>query len=176
MKRCLVLAAALSACLVSVVAADVNVLPAESYNATLQTSGWSPSYKAYTLTNTSYDWVCWQGNAGAVAVCEPGAGWIAPGASINIRICPATGMEAADPGTYLDQVTLDFVPRIAGDVDGDGAVNAVDLLRLAQSWNTATGAAGYDALCDFNADGRIDVLDLLTLARTFGQTYGAVSM
>ncbi len=71
----------------------------------------------------------------------------------------ATGLSASVPAA----------PAYAGDINNDGAVNGVDLLRLAHSWTLSKGDAGYDDFCDLNADGIVNVKDLLTLALDFGR-------
>jgi hypothetical protein len=56
----------------------------------------------------------------------------------------------------------------AGDVNGDGYVNVVDLMDLAVSWGQTRGHAKYNAACDLNDDGDIDVVDLLTVVQDWG--------
>jgi parallel beta-helix repeat protein len=53
---------------------------------------------------------------------------------------------------------------IPGDINGDGFVDASDLLLLAGSFGKRAGEAGYDSRCDLNADGAVDVSDRLILA------------
>ena len=102
-----------------------------------------PAEKVYSLANTSLDWVYWQGDiASGKVVCIPAEGWIAPGASMNVMICPAAAMATAAPGTYSDQVTLDFDPRLVGDVTGDGNVDVEDLLTLVPAFGTQAGDSG----------------------------------
>ncbi len=57
--------------------------------------------------------------------------------------------------------------QVPGDIDGDGLVNAVDLLRLARGWGKAEGDAGWDPACDLTGDGAVNAMDLLTLARNW---------
>ena len=70
----------------------------------------------------------------------------------------ATGTTASVPAA----------PIYAGDVNGDGHVDVVDLLLLAGSWGRSQGQAGYDLRCDPNNDGYVDVVDLLILADDWG--------
>ena len=64
----------------------------------------------------------------------------------------------------IDIGAYEYVPPLLGDIDGDGTVNMVDLLILAQGWGLATGQPNFDPDCDLNADGAVDVIDLLILA------------
>ncbi len=73
-------------------------------------------------------------------------------------------------GSNLKSYVLVYdVGPIPGDVNGDGHVNAIDLLHLAHAFATTSGDPDYDINCDFNGDGAINVIDLLTLAGSFGQ-------
>ncbi len=90
----------------------------------------------------------------------------------------AAAIGAIDAAVVLDEVPYDIdgqvrgdLPdmgadeyRVPGDIDGDGHVNVVDLLRMAHTWNLSEGDPGFDVAADFNGDGTINALDLLTLA------------
>jgi hypothetical protein len=158
------------------VADVVDVEPLNDFNTVMGTAGWLPADKVYSLANSSLDWVCWRGvNTSGQVMCTPAEGWIAPGTSVNVAIRPADAMAAAAPGTYSDQVTLNFDPRLVGDATGDGSVDVVDLLTLIAAFGTLVGDPGYDATCDFNGDGSVDVADLLYMVDTFGMTYGSLA-
>ena len=58
--------------------------------------------------------------------------------------------------------------HMPGDINGDGVVDMVDLLVLANAWASVTGNANFDANCDLNNDGVVNVIDLLTLAEYWG--------
>ncbi len=72
-------------------------------------------------------------------------------------------------GNSLNSYILVYdVGPLLGDVDGDGHVDVVDLLYLADSWGKVAGETGFNPLCDFNADDSVDVSDLLMLADNWG--------
>lgn len=59
------------------------------------------------------------------------------------------------------------------DVNGDGAVNGVDLGTLALAFTKRKGEPGCKSAADFNADGFINGIDLGGLAANFlGQSDG----
>jgi hypothetical protein len=64
---------------------------------------------------------------------------------------------------------LGITPPVTGDVNGDGSVDASDLLLLADSFGLCLGDAGYDARADLKDDDCVDVSDLLVLAGAWAQ-------
>ncbi len=56
-----------------------------------------------------------------------------------------------------------------GDFNGDGLVNAIDLLMLARAFNSRQPDPAYNLWVDANYDGVIDAIDLLALARDWQQ-------
>jgi hypothetical protein len=67
--------------------------------------------------------------------------------------------------TYQAPPSTNSVP---GDIDGDGAVDVVDLLYLVDSFGKCIGDTGFLPMCDLNRDGCVDVGDLLTVVANFG--------
>lgn len=66
-------------------------------------------------------------------------------------------------------LTIDFTPpvvRTPGDVNNDGAVNAVDAALLAAAYGTTTTANNFD-LGEFSGDGIVGIADLAILQRNF---------
>ncbi len=87
------------------------------------------------------------------------------------------GSALADGGRYtieptegldVDMFVLEVGKKI-GDADGNGLVNAIDLLMMVKSFNRAEADLAYDPACDFNGDGIVNAIDLLMLAKNFGQ-------
>lgn len=56
-----------------------------------------------------------------------------------------------------------------GDVNGDGAVNILDVILVSEAFGTSQGDPDYDPSSDLNQDGRINVLDTILVAKNFGQ-------
>jgi hypothetical protein len=54
---------------------------------------------------------------------------------------------------------------ILGDLNGDGAVDCLDLNIVKASFGKKTGQAGFDPRADLNRDGLVDVRDLALVAR-----------
>lgn len=84
---------------------------------------------------------------------------------------PAGTYNAANLPGYLTgpgTLTVTTTMRVAGDVDGDGHVDVVDLLYLVDAFGCVEGELEYNPACDFNSDGWIDVVDLLTLVENWG--------
>ncbi len=57
---------------------------------------------------------------------------------------------------------------VVGDLNGDGHVNVVDLLILADTWALSASVPGFNPEADFNCDGTINGLDMAIFAGTFG--------
>jgi hypothetical protein len=68
---------------------------------------------------------------------------------------------------YGDDLT--FTTSLAGDVNGDGCVDVVDLLWLVDAFGSVAGDPNYNPAADFNADGSVDVVDLLDMVFNFGE-------
>jgi len=60
--------------------------------------------------------------------------------------------------------------RFYGDINGDRAVNGLDLAVFRTAFGTSTGNAAFVEFLDFNADGAINGLDLPEFRNRFGTT------
>lgn len=59
---------------------------------------------------------------------------------------------------------------LPGDVNQDGRVDGMDLIRFGRSFGSLRGDNRYNPNADFNADGAVDGVDLAVLASNFGRT------
>jgi arylsulfate sulfotransferase len=64
---------------------------------------------------------------------------------------------------------VDTFFRLFGDSDGDGHVDAQDLLRFGSTFGKRAGDLGYLWYFDYDGDGRVDVGDLAQLVRRLGR-------
>jgi hypothetical protein len=61
--------------------------------------------------------------------------------------------------------TVDTVTLLAGDVNGDGCVDVLDVVTVAAQF----GQTNPDPPCaDVNGDGRVDIVDMVLVAARFG--------
>jgi peptide/nickel transport system substrate-binding protein len=61
-----------------------------------------------------------------------------------------------------------FVLPVSGDANGDGTVNAQDLVLLSYSYGSVPEMQHWNPSCDFNGDGKVDDLDLYRIGRNYG--------
>lgn len=81
---------------------------------------------------------------------------------------------AAPPVNTVDHEILRFTIAgtqvLPGDIDQDGRVDGLDLLRFARRFGARRTDPLYSEVADFNADGFIDGQDLAVLASNFGKS------
>ena len=70
-------------------------------------------------------------------------------------------------GAASGDFTLDL-HRVYGDVNGDKAVNGIDLTELRNAFGTGSTDAAYASFLDFNGDGAINGTDLSAFRSRFG--------
>ena len=75
--------------------------------------------------------------------------------------------DGAPGGDYLLDSSAGLY-RLFGDVNGDRAVNGLDLAGFRAAFGAAAGGAAYRDYLDFNGDGAINGLDLAQFRSRFG--------
>lgn len=83
-------------------------------------------------------------------------------------LAPAVNQRERTLGSFVVQGT-EFLD---GDLNRDGRVDGVDLVRLALAFGSRRGERRYDPAADLDDDGRIDGSDLAILAANFGRSSG----
>ncbi len=73
---------------------------------------------------------------------------------------------------YLDTLATSnatFILKIVGDINGDGVVNILDGILLANAFSSKPGDSNWNPNADLNGDGTVNILDAIILANNFGQ-------
>lgn len=68
-------------------------------------------------------------------------------------------VEAVD-NVFFDVSNADFTIKVAGDLNGDGAVTCADVAIVRSSFGKRTGQPAFDARADIDKNGVVDVRDL----------------
>jgi hypothetical protein len=58
---------------------------------------------------------------------------------------------------------------LPGDINGDCAVDIVDIMLVAARWGAHIGDANYDPYYDLDHDGDIDIVDIMEVAAHWGE-------
>jgi hypothetical protein len=97
---------------------------------------------------------------------------ISSAATLELDGAPAAASASAGSITFsvaaAGHHSVRIVLPLVGDINGDGHVDAADVLMLAGSFGKHVGDPGCDPRCDLNGDNCVDVSDLLILARNWG--------
>ena len=87
------------------------------------------------------------------------------------------------PGKYIVNATTDydaagtyyyaannasFNIKLVGDINGDGVVNILDAILLADAFGSVPGNTNWNPNADLNGDGVVNILDAILLANNFG--------
>jgi hypothetical protein len=144
----------------------------------------SPADVTYTLSNAGDTPIQWAaGKTRAWVTLSKTGGMLGGGDITTVAVSINAGADALAAGSYSDTVTFTNVTNgqgtgtrsvsltvlLAGDVDDDGEVSILDVLRFAWAYGTHQGQPGFDPDCDFNRDGTVDLGDLSVLVENFGK-------
>lgn len=55
------------------------------------------------------------------------------------------------------------------NLDGDGVISIIDIMKVAGRWDSFEGGEGYELIYDLDGDGDIDVVDIMKVAGRWGQ-------
>jgi len=79
----------------------------------------------------------------------------------NLGVAPDMTVIPGDQHVFLE-------PPIAGDLDGDGCVDLVDLATLLATYGTCRGEPAYNATADLDMSGCVGLVDLAMLLANYG--------
>jgi hypothetical protein len=140
-----------------------NMLPMSGQDAhSIQAN---PKFANYTQGSATFD-VRLQAGSPCIGAGAAGLASLVtlPNPFVDMDGCTRSVAGRCDVGAYA--VGAPGAP-IAGDVNGDGSVDVVDLLYLVAAFGTIRGDAAFNPACDFNNDGSVDVVDMLSLVQNW---------
>lgn len=148
------------------------------FNVTMVNNGWeseSPRISLYgylgtnvTLIQTISTNVAYMGTR-TVSFAWNTAGWAMGSYLVRAVASNVTGQSNPSDTTITPGANVTIT--IPGDVNGDRAVNILDLVGVALAFGTRLGGPGYNPNMDLIQDGVINILDLVYVAQRFG-THG----
>ena len=87
------------------------------------------------------------------------------------------GVQVTDTDNPPNQISIELQDGsvtvqscLPGDLDCDCAVDVVDIMLVASSWNTFVGDPDYDPTYDMDNDGDVDIVDIMIVASYWGET------
>lgn len=91
----------------------------------------------------------------------------APAGTYTARATASGFLSAQGPATLTagNTTTMPTITLLAGDINGDNAIDQLDALTIGMNYNATSPAAA-----DLNNDGVINVLDLELLAQNYRET------
>jgi len=63
-----------------------------------------------------------------------------------------------------------FSNKILGDVNGDGAVDTIDLIAFGEAYGSVFSKPNWNPHCDFTCDDKVDGSDLFDLSKNYGKS------
>jgi len=84
----------------------------------------------------------------------------------------AVADQVLEESDTMDNTFVDGKVKVTviGDVQGDGKVDASDLIDLSKAYGSYPSKPNWNPNCDFNDDNKVDAVDLLNLGKNYGQT------
>ncbi len=152
----------------------LSVTPSTGLTATGWQGGpFSPGSVTYTISNSSQGSICWNvANTQPWVTLSKTGGTLPPGEADTVVVSINGAANDLPVGIYGDTVTFTdttndsistarsvslTIPDPAGDVDGDGHVNVVDLLYLVDAWaTTRIPSPNWNPVCDLDGNGAVD--------------------
>ena len=81
--------------------------------------------------------------------------------------------DPANPHNPIAHTTanLNLVTRHQADLDGNGKVNILDIVKVAIAFGSVPGDPNWNPIADLNKDNKVNILDIVIIAINFGKTF-----
>jgi len=128
----------------------------ETFNLTLyaNTSGGTATFVMMANSSATITYEVW--------------GFIPGNYTLWAYVWPVKGETNETDNTFVDGMISVIV---IGDVDGDGDVDILDMVRITSKYGSKRGEPLYDPRCDLDGDGAITILDVVTCTAHYGEKY-----
>jgi hypothetical protein len=131
---------------------------AETFNVTVYANTTSIATQTVTLTS---------GNSTTITFTWNTTGFAKGNYTISAYATPIPGETDTDDNRFTDGVVT---VTIAGDLDGNLAVQLVDLVILAKAYGSKPSEPPWNPNADLDDNGVVGLTDLVTLAKNYGKT------
>jgi hypothetical protein len=84
--------------------------------------------------------------------------------TVMLNITDASGFN----GSVTGKVVVQNSTVLIGDINGDGVVNILDAILLANAFGSVPGNSNWNPKADLNGDGVVNILDAIILANNWG--------
>jgi PKD repeat protein len=82
----------------------------------------------------------------------------------KLNITDANGLKSS-----VTRIVRVRITALAGDINGDGAVDIFDAIALSKAYSSRPGSLNWNPNADINSDNVIDIYDAITLASNYGK-------
>jgi hypothetical protein len=85
-------------------------------------------------------------------------------------ICYPYSVFQPAPNVQISVIEVRTPGSLAGDLNGDGVVNIIDINIVARAFRSKLGDPNWNSIADVNHDGVVDIIDINIVAKDWGKT------
>jgi len=135
-----------------------------AFDASRSIPGWNGTHETPII---EYRWDFGDGNITTVATQTINHTYVAEGNyTITLAVTDTQGLQHNKTETII----VSMAPPLIGDINGDGVINILDSILLANAFGSKPGSPNWDPRADLNNDNAVNILDAIKLAGNFGKS------